>query len=642
MAKLEVRLTVLAAAFAVAFALLLVRAASVQLAQGAAYASRATRQRTDSVALPASRGALYDRNGVPLAVTQESFHVGVAPGELLTPDADRSLISRALGIPERQLRRDFRQPWAYFRGTFTSAQVHPLRRIRGVHLSSEFGRFYPDPNLAAALLGRPAADGRPASGIERVFDALLAGRPGRGVEIRDSRGRVYESPSRRDAFPVAGHDIWLTIDAAVQEIVETALRDAVARYEADGGDVVVLAPRTGEILAAVSLRADGRRTSGVFTSVFEPGSTAKIFAAAALLDLGRVGPSDSVYGEGGRWVLPYRVLEDDHELDFDWMTLERSIRVSSNIGTVKFASRLEPAEHFRFLRAFGFGTPTGVEFPSESRGILKRPDDWSGTTATALAIGYEVAVTPLQLAQAYAAIANDGLMLRPRLVREIRDAGGAVVYLMRPEPVRRAVSQSVAVQLRGMLRSVTTQGGTGATAALSAYEVAGKTGTARVAGPGGYVAGSHIAVFASLFPAEDPQLAMVVKLENPAGTYATLSAAPLTRQMLEQILGAQTGALDRSRLPRRVAPPARVAAPSVPGATRILVAWPDSGARPVAGTRIVPEVVGMTLRAALRRVHDAGLRARVEGWGRVTRVEPSSGDSLPPGTIVQLVAQEAR
>ncbi len=642
MARLEVRLTVLAAAFAMAFALLLVRAAQVQLAQGAVYARRATRQRTDSVALPAPRGALYDRNGVPLAVTQESFHVGIAPGELLTPDADRSLISRALGIPENQLRRDFRQPWVYYHGTFTSAQVHPLRRIRGVHLLSEFGRFYPDPDLAAALLGRPAADGRPASGIERVFDSLLTGRPGRGVEIRDGRGRVYESPSRRDAFPVAGHDIWLTIDAAVQEIVETVLREAVARYGADGGDVVVLAPHTGEILAAMSLRADGRRTSGVFTSVFEPGSTAKIFAAAALLDLGLVGLSDSVYGEGGRWVLPYRVLEDDHELDFDWMTLEQAIRVSSNIGTVKFASRLEPAERFRFLRAFGFGTPTGVEFPSESRGILKRPENWSGTTATALSIGYEVAVTPLQLALAYAAIANDGVMLRPRLVREIRDAGGSVVYDMRPEPIRRAVSRDVALRLRGMLRSVTAQGGTGATAALSVYEVAGKTGTARVAGPGGYVAGSHIAVFASLFPAEDPQLAMVVKLENPAGTYATLTAAPLTRLMLEQILGAQTGALDRSRLPRRVAPPARVAAPPVRGATRIVVAWPGSGTRPVGGTRVVPEVVGLTLRAALSRVHDAGLRARVDGWGRVTRVDPSSGDSLPPGTIVRLVAQETR
>lgn len=642
MARPETRLTAVGVAFAVGVTVLIVRAAQVQLFQGSRYAAVADSQRTETVVLPARRGALYDRNGAPLATTQQSFHVGIAPNELHNPEANARLIGSQLGISEREIRRALRRRWAYFHGPFTSSQVFPLRRLTGVHLTTEYARFYPDPDFARPVLGRPAAAGRPAGGVERILDSLLAGRPGHAVVIRDGRGRVYESPSRASAFPVPGHDVYLTVDASVQEIAENALAEAIARFEAGGGDVVVLAPHSGEVLAVASMRADGSIPASAFAAVFEPGSTAKIFAAAALLSLDRVGATDSVYGEGGRWELPYRVLEDDHEFDAPWMTLDDAIRVSSNIGTVKFASRLEPAEQFAMLRAVGFGTPTGIEYPAESRGILRPPHQWSATTAAALAIGYEVAVTPLQLAQAYAAIANDGVLLRPTLVREIRRADGEVVYRHRPEPVRRIATPDVAARLRDMLRAVTTIGGTGVTAGLSTYEVAGKTGTARVAGPGGYIPGSHIAVFASLFPADDPQLAMVVKLDNPRGTYATLTAAPLTRSMLQQLLAARTGALDRSRLTRGSSPPAMPTVAVDIGSVPIVLAWPDTAVPPARGAQRVPDVVGLTVRQAVRRLHKAGLRARLEGRGAfVTAVAPAVGDSVAAGAVVTLTGGNA-
>jgi cell division protein FtsI (penicillin-binding protein 3) len=641
MAKPEVRLTVVGVAFAVGLAALVARAGQVQLVEGRRYAERAAAQRTDSVELPAPRGALYDRSGVPLATTLERFRVGVNPAALRDRRRDAQRLARHLGLSEREVRRALQKRYAYFHGPFTSAQVHPLRGLAGVDLTPELGRSYPDPDFARQVLGRPGGDGRPASGVERMLDSLLAGVPGRAVVLRDGRGRVYESPARMGSFPKPGHDVFLTLDAGLQEIVETALADAIERLDAAGGDVVVVDPHTGEVLAVASRAAGGDVTPGAFASMFEPGSTAKIFAAAALLANDLVDPDDSVYGEGGRWVMRYRTLEDDHEHEFSWMTLAQAIQVSSNIGTVKFAERLTPGQQYEALRAFGLGSPSGVEFPAESRGRLNRPDLWSGTTAQAMAIGYEVAVTPLQLAMAYAAIANDGLLLRPALIRRIRDPEGRVIHEHRPEPVRRAVSPAIAARLREMLRGVVSRGGTGTAAALSTYELAGKTGTARVAGPGGYVPGAHTAVFAALFPADDPQLAMVVKLDSPRGSYAALTAAPLTRRVLEQLLAARTGALDRGRLTREVAmAPSAAGRRSEEGAfPPHAYAWPDpdTAAAPRGGR--VPNVVGLALREGVGRLHRAGLRTRVEGFGEIVRTSPAAGDSVSGGRVVTIFAQ---
>ncbi len=634
MAKPTVRLATVEVAFAIGVIAVLVRAGQVQLLDGARYAAQARESRTESVVLPARRGTIFDRAGVPLAVTEESFHLGLAPRELRDTDRDVQTIAKQLGLSTREIRRALRKSWAYFDGPFTAAQVYSLRKIRGVHLTNDFVRFYPDPDLARAVLGRPAGDGRPASGIERVFDSTLAGEPGSAVVLRDGQGRTIESPARLGAFPVAGDDIYLTLDAGVQEIAQRALVTAIQRLHAAGGDVVVLEPSTGEILAVASRRADGSPSTSAFTSVFEPGSTAKIFEAAALLQDHLVTATDSVWGEHGVWKQQYREIHDDHPEG--WMTLSNVIEVSSNIGAAKFAERLTPDQQYDMLRAFGLGTPTGVEFPAESRGRLPAPGDWSGTTAASLAMGYEVAVTPLQLAAAYAAIANDGVLLQPTLVREIRAPDGSVVYAHQPEPVRRVVSPDVAAHLRAMLKNVVDRGGTGASAALTTYSVAGKTGTARLAGPKGYLTGEYTAVFASIFPAEDPQLAMVVRLDDPRGGYAALTAAPVTRQMLEQILGARTGALDRRRLSNEAPPAPPDQALIDAGTVPYVVQWPDTAAPPPAGRRPVPDVVGLSPREAVRRVQRMGLNARLEGLGTIARTSPAAGDSVKSGGLVVL------
>jgi len=642
MARSEKRLWVVGAALALGFATLVGRAAQIQLVEGGTYAARADAQRTDSVELPARRGSLYDRSGVPLATTTEIFHVGIDPGEVRDRDDAVRLAARQLGLSEREIRRRMRRRYAHFEGPFSAAQVLPLRGVPGFYLSSEVVREYPDPDFARGVIGRPAERGHSAGGLERELDSVLAGIPGQAVLLRDGRGRVYESPGRLQSFPVPGDDVVLTLDAAMQDIVESALAEAIDRLQAEGGDVVVLDPRTGEVLALASRNARGGSTSGGLTSVFEPGSTAKVFAAAALLEDGLVDEDDSVFGEHGRWVQPHRTIHDDHPEEMPtWMTLADAIRVSSNIGVAKFADRLTPTAQYTMLRAFGVGTATGVEFPSEAWGRLYRPDQWSGTSAQSLAIGYELSVTPLQLAVAYAAIANDGVLLRPTLIKQVRDPRGRVVYTHLPEPVRRAVRPEVARALREMLRGVVSEGGTGQSAALRTYELAGKTGTARRAGSRGYSQSQHTAVFAAMFPADDPQLVTVVKLDAPHGSYAAQTAAPLTRRMLEEALAARTGGIDRDRLaqealrPRRAqreAPRTRVA--------RAVVAWPLVPAPDSVPARRIPDVRGLSPREAVGRLHKAGFEVRLLGLGEVRSTDPAAGTAAKPGAVVTVRTDE--
>ncbi len=638
MAKFTVRLRAIQVVFGAGMVVLLARAAQVQLVQGARHAVTSRAQRTERIALPARRGSLYDRNGVTLALTQEVFHVGVAPNELRNPEEDVRTIAAQLGWTPHALQRELTRRYAYFHGPFTSSQVLQLKSIRGVHLTSELVRFYPDPLFARPLLGRPAADGRPASGLERVLDSILTGTDGSAVVLRDRQGRRYESPSRLDAFPTPGHDVYLTLDAELQEIIEHALRDAVERYEALSGDVVVVNPTTGEILALASHVAQGRSEASALTNVFEPGSTAKLFAASAILVREIARPGDSVWVEQGTHRIGSRTIRDEHPSE--WLTLQEVVEQSSNIGMVKFIERLSAEAQYAMLRDFGLGSPTGVEYPSESAGILKRPHQWSGTTPASLAIGYEVAVTALQLAQAYAAVANNGVLLQPTLVREIRSLAGKVIYRHVPEPIRRVISPQIAGELRAMLRGVVYHGGTGSTAALTSYEVAGKTGTALRAGTRGYVPGSYTATFVSLFPADDPQLTMVVKLDDPKDAYSRLTAAPVTRAVLEQLLATRSGALDRGRLTvtPRTDPPIGPALDD--GAVPYVVAWPVPEESEVLALRPVPDVAGLSLRQAARALHRAGLRVRIRGWGRVIRSDPAPGVPVAPGTMILLEAAE--
>lgn len=640
MAKPGVRLQALQVAITAGLIGVVLRAGQVQVLQGRRYAEEERAQRTERLELDARRGGIYDRNGTAIALTQETYHVGIAPNELRDPTRDAAAIARALHLPAGTVLDQLRKRYLYYAGPYSAVEVQRIRTLRGVHLEPVLNRFYPSPDFARAVVGRVGSDGHGASGLERNFDSLLAGKAGAAVVLKDRAGREYESPARLIAAPVPGADVVLTLDAELQEIAERGLHEAVRETDAAGGDVVILDPKTGELLAVACERRDGSTPPSAFTDTYEPGSLAKIFAAAALLELDRVHPADRVSGEGGRYKLPGRpVLQDDHPLPT--LTLADAIAVSSNIAMAKFAQRLTPREQFAVLREFGLGTPTGVEFPSESPGRLRLPSDWSGTSQVSLAIGYEVAVTPLQIAAAYGAIANDGVLLVPALVREVRDPSGDVLYRHRTEPVRRVVSPDIARQLRGLLRGVV-QRGTGASATLAHFELAAKTGTARRVVHGHYAPNEYTASFAALFPADDPQIVVVVKIDDPdpskKGYFSATTAAPVTRSLLEQALASRTVTLNEARL---VSAPAAPAAPLVDddGTVPYVVPWPyrpDTAAK--GPDHVVPDVSGRPLRAAVLSLHRRGFRVVLRGWGTPDRTVPAAGSTAAAGSIVTLFA----
>ncbi len=607
------------------FALAVVgRAAKVQLLDADHWRERARYQQVAASPLPAPRGAVRDASGDVLVESREMVRLRVAPREVKNVPQLGKLLSRA-GVAAEWVSRvsDTTNKWVEIPGLFLPTDVALITATRGVHPEPVLNRVAPPSEGLRRIIGRTADGGAPVDGVELALDALLRGEAGHEALLRDSKGRLFASPSVDGAAARPGHTVTLTINAGLQDIAERSLGDAVTRLGAKGGDIVILDAQSGEIRALASKRADPRSTAATaLTEAYEPGSTLKPFTAAWLLDHHRARPDEVMNTYGGRWLYNGRLIEDDHKAGS--YTLADVIRYSSNIGIIQFAQRMTAREQFELMRDVGFGTPTGTTYPSESQGRLAPPAQWSQQTAASVAMGYEIMVTPLQLATAYAAIANGGELLQPSLVKELRSPDGRVVYTHERRVVRRVMTADAARTMRGMLKGVV-DGGTAAGSSLATFDVAGKTGTAKVVRNRHYVQGEYTASFVGMFPAEAPQIVILVKLDSPTKEkFGGKAAAPVSKTILEAAIAARDAALDRRGLantPQRVAaaPPAgepvrdaaeslfvRESSGSVP--YEVSLGQPARSARVVAGARAVPSVHGMTRRAAARELHRAGFR----------------------------------
>jgi cell division protein FtsI (penicillin-binding protein 3) len=647
---LGVRRKLLLACFVLAAALVLGRAFQLQALERERWVQAAEDQQRERVPLPARRGTIYDRDGVALALSHETYRVSVAPRELRDRKAAARLLVEALGVSRARADRstDPRRRWVVLPGRFTAEQRREVGDQRGIYFERRLERFYPQGEVGRELIGFVASDGRALGGVEQQFDGMLSGLPGYSVMRRDARGKAQSTISLPVAPPTDGADVHLTIDFDLQEIADGALREALGNTGAAGGDLLILDPNTGEILAAVSRRGGRARNLAAITEPYEPGSTLKPLVAAALLAEGRAKLGDAVDGEGGVWRDPNgRTITDSHP--GGRMTLHEVLVESSNIGIVKFASRLSPGTQYEYLRDFGFGTATGIEYPAEASGRLRRPGQWSRLSAASLSMGYEISVTPLQLATAYGVLANGGVLMEPFLVSRVVGPGERVLREREPRPLRRVIPAEVASQITGVLVDVVEQG-TATKAALANFAVAGKTGTARRTGAGGrYESGAYTATFASYFPAHDPQVVILVKLDRPQGTYyGGSTAAPVTRETLQGILAARSSALDAKSLltaapaaPSSPAPAARGAGPRVgPEGTYVFLL--EEGVpqpKPRESAVAVPPLAGLPLRDAARRAHALGLHVRLQGSGAVIRTAPAAGESVAPGDTLLLVGE---
>lgn len=630
------------------FALALVmRAAQVQLWQAALWRHKAQRQQFAAADVPAPRGDIFDVSEVPIAQSRPTVRLRIAPKEL----KNRAITARALaklGVPREWVARatDPQRAWVVIPGAYQPGDAAVIAHMRGVYADAGIERVYTQREAMRRLVGVVDARGVAVDGLELTLDTLLRGEERVARMARDSRGARIDAPD--DDAPEAGDAVVLTINQSLQEISERALADALVGTGADGGDIVIIDPHDGEIRAMASRRTDPSLSgSPAVSEPFEPGSTLKPLLVSRLLQLKRASPDEIVNTENGTYVLDGRTISDEHKKPE--MSLSDVIRYSSNIGIVKFTSRFSPREKYEALRDFGFGMPTGLPYPAEAAGTLRIPKEWNKLSPASLAMGYEIAVTPLQLAAAYVPIANGGLLLEPALIREIRAPDGKVRYHHEPRVLRRVMDPEVAAQVRRMLVGVVT-GGTSKEAAMLNFDVGGKSGTSRRTGKHGYAAGAYTASFVSLFPAEAPQYVILVKLNNPRGDiFGGSTAAPVSKIVLQAALAARDASLDRGPLASRDS-----LAPVGDSVARPLLTEDDdtlpsvvldldrAHRAPVPATppRAIPDVRGLSARAATLALHRAGFNVQLDGYGSARATAPGAGTIAQTGTLVRVTATQ--
>ena len=531
------RIRLLVVAFTCVFAVGLGRAAWIQIVDGAGYEAMASRQHRETIEIPAGRGTIYDRTGEPLAIGEQATSVYADPRNVIAPKKAAVKVGQHLGLDPDELYPSLVDRTRRF--VFIDRKADPVKAralqklgVAGIGFFPEERRTYPQGRVASQLLGFAGTDNRGLDGLERSLDRTLAGKAGYEIVVRDPAGQAIDVVTSRRERP--GRNVVLTLDHQLQANAEQILASAVSRWGARGATAVVMNPRTGAILAMAnaptfdanrfsSAPAEERRNRAV-TDVYEPGSTFKIVTVAAALEDNVVTP-DTAFTLAPTIKVADRVIREAHVRGTERMTVRQILSESSNVGTITIAKeRLGGPELASWIDRFGFGKKTGSELPGESAGMVVPYQDWSGSTIGTVPIGQGIAVTPLQMVGAYAAIGNGGVMPPAHVVAKV---GGKKV---RHGKGRRIVSRHTADRMTAMFRDVVVEG-TGTEAAIPGYTVAGKTGTANKAEGGRYVQ-KYVASFVGLVPARNPRLAILVMVDEPRGQiWGGVVAAPIFRDI---------------------------------------------------------------------------------------------------------------
>lgn len=619
------------------FLLALMRLIELVLLDGPRLNSLAHSEHMGETELAAPRGPIVDRNGEPLALSAEGRSVYARPARVLGASApgERARLAAVLKEAPANLERRLRAaaPFIWLRRRITPAQAREVEALglEGAGVISEYQRFYPESNLAASVVGLAGRDGQGLSGLELRYDRLIRGEPVRLRFYHDALGHpIFDSPLALKA-PEPGAELTLTLNARIQSLVESELAAEVQASGANRGCAIVLDPFSGELLALanVGARLDPARDrlhDPAVEDVFEPGSTIKPLLASIALADRVVSPSERIYCENGRFGVGGRAVHDDSP--HGWLDLGGIIEVSSNIGAAKIALKLGAERFYEGLRAFGLGRRTGIDLPGEAAGLVRRPSAWRTIDLANHGFGQGIAVTPIQLAVAYAAIANGGLLLRPYLLKEARDGQGRLILRRTPQVMSRAITPAVAHAVNLLLRGpVNGPGGTAHRARVEGFVVAGKTGTAQMVNhaTGRYFQNRHVASFVGFAPADDPRLLILVVLYDVGrGHFGGLIAAPVFSEVASGVLrdlniASETPAYNAASLfpvEKFLGNPGANSAPA-----------PD-GAQVAAATGLTPGFLGLSLRRALGIARRLGANLEVKGAGYVVAQSPAPGAPL--------------
>lgn len=534
----------LLAAILMAFTGVSARLVHLQLVAPEAHAQRGMAQRLRTVELPAQRGSIFDRNGNELAMSVPQQTVWADPKLVADPARTASELASVLEVDETELRRRLSHQGSRF--VYLARQIDPLRAaavealgLHGVNLREEPRRFQPAGDLAAGLLGDVGVDGEGLSALERQYDERLSGEPGELLVEQGADGATIAGGEQRLRPAVRGDDLVLTIDRSMQYEAERALSQQVADTGADAGMAVVMDPGTGEILAMASIEAP--RGGGAprpttynapLTSVFEPGSSSKVVTLGAVLEEGVAEPDDVLTVPDSLKVGP-KTFTDSSSHPTVPMSVAEILGESSNVGTITLARELGEQRLAGYLERFGFGRPTGLDFPGETAGLIPPVEDWASTSIGSVAIGQGIAVNAVQMLGALNVVANDGVRVEPRMLRSVIDPTGQSHPVPAPAE-ERVLAADTAAEVSAMLEGAVSEG-TGLNAQVEGYTVAGKTGTARKPSTEfrGYEAGAYTSVFAGFVPAEDPQLSVIVVLDEAQPYYGGVVAAPVFAEIAE-------------------------------------------------------------------------------------------------------------
>jgi len=640
------------------YILVVVRAFHIQVLGVKGIRERGAKQYCTSIPLIPKRGVILDRTGSELAVSIATKSIFVQPGKLKSPGTAAVLLAPRVSRSARELKKLFAAEKGFVwvrRQMPSTAAEEAVREVKealaaldpdtrgkpsavdGIGTVEEPKRFYPNRELASSLLGFTDLDSEGIEGIELSLNKYLRGERAYLLCERDARGRLITPASTPVEVNSKGHSVALTIDRNIQHIAERELQAAVAKYDARGGMALVLSPKTGEILAMTTApsfnpNAPGRapvsaRRNRVLTDSFEPGSTFKVFTLASALEMGVVGMGEKFFCENGAYRYAGKVIHDTHK--YGWLTPPDILKYSSNIGIIKVNDRMNGDRFYDMIRAFGFGARTGLELEGEVPGLAPSRSNFSRHIRRAtVSFGQGISVTPLQLATAMSAVVNGGKMMKPFVVREIRDPEGKTVYRGEARELRRVLSPKTSAQMREILGSVVQEDGTGTQARIKGFLVGGKTGTAQKVEPGTgkYSPSKRTASFVGFLPLQDPELLILVVIDEPRGqTYGGVVAAPAFNQIAVKTayyLGIQPTEAIAS------APPANRSGKAVPdGArvTQVATAVPSS-------LMIMPDLTGLSMGRVVDLMSRYSVKLSLSGSGVARAQTPDPGAALVPGT----------
>ncbi len=650
---MRVRVFLMGAVFIVLLVAVVARAFYLQVHQQVMLKGMAQDQYVRQIEIPARRGDIFDRRGVPLAQSVDVDSIWIDPSLLPDEKLASKALAKALELDQAELFAKLvkARRFAWIKRQVTPAEVAKVTALAlpGVGFTKEPRRFYPQRELGAHVIGLVGTDGHGLDGLELAFEAELSGDASMQKGFRDARGRKVLTHGVDDLSGRQGAAVTLTLDRHLQYVAEKALTRAVEDAKAPAGTVVVLDPKTGEILALANYPRFNPNSPGdaqrnalrnrAATDAFEPGSTFKAFVVAAALEEKLVNESTVFSCEKGAWRIGKHVINDTHP--HESLDVQHILQVSSNIGAAKIGAALGRDRLTEYYAKFGFGERVGLGLPGEGKGVIPFPR--AEVSLATESFGQGLTATAIQIAAGYGAIANSGILMKPYLVQKVVDPDGVVLIDNQPVPVRRVVSASNARRVIAMLESVVEKEGTAPRARMDEYRVSGKTGTAQKVDPvaRGY-SDKRIASFVGMVPAEDPRLVVLVVIDEPkTDVYGGIVAAPAFKEIATAAMPYLSVKASRPPTPEKpskvavIAPePAAVPSKSKAAPNPVVAAIEELDA-PEGAVR-VPNLTGRAGREAVAQLLAVALEPRLAGSGRVSSQQPAAGSLVERGTRVTL------